>query len=66
MSSQPCREFPFSAGIKNDGKSQNRKEKKKMTEKMLKNKLSFFANSTEIFFPSKKKIADIEEVNPCI
>jgi hypothetical protein len=47
-------------------KSQNRKEKKKMTEKMLKNKLSFFANSTEIFFPSKKKIADIEEVNPCI
>ena len=55
VSSQPCREFPFSAGIKNDGKKQEKNRKEKMTEKMLKNKLSFFANSNEIFFPPKKK-----------
>ena len=29
MSSQPCRELPFSAGIKNDGKKQEQKRKEK-------------------------------------
>ena len=36
-------------------KSQNRKEKKKMTEKMLKNKLSFLQTRLRYFFRRKKK-----------